>query len=245
VHATCKDEHALFTRLRAQPTTEDREAAVTRYLPLAHRLAARYAHSSEPLEDLQQVAAIGLLNAIDRFDPERGTSFASFAVPTILGELRRHFRDRTWPLRVPRDLQELTLRIEHARDDLCAFLGRQPTLAELARSLGVSEEMVLHALEVALARSALPLDGPPADDHDQREPAVPAPLDEGYERVEDRAALGPLLAVLSAKEAQIVFLRFHADLTQDSIARLVGVSQMHVSRVLYRSVARLRCAAGA
>jgi RNA polymerase sigma-B factor len=239
VHATRnEEERALFARLRAHPTPEDREAAVERYLPLAHALAARYAHSSEPMEDLQQVAAVGLLNAIDRFDPDRGTAFSSFAVPTILGELRRHFRDRTWPVRVPRALQELTLRIEHARDELVVSLGRQPTIGELAHDLGVSEELVLQALDVALARSAFPLDGP--SDEDSEPEGVPAPLDDGFDRAEDRAMLAPLLRVLSARDAQIVFLRFHADLTQESIARRVGLSQMHVSRVLYRSVARLR-----
>src|SRR5689334_17629045 len=131
---------------------------VRRYLPLAHRLAAKYRNRAEPIEDLEQVAAIGLLNAIDRFDPDRGTTFTSFAVPTILGELRRHFRDHTWALRVPRSLQELTLRIEPARDLLATRLGRSPTIAELARHLGTGEEPILQALEVSLARHAFPLE---------------------------------------------------------------------------------------
>ena len=242
VHAIHNDELELFAHLRAQPTAENREAAVRRYLPLAHRLAASYRHSAEPMDDLEQSAAVGLLNAIDRFDPDRGTTFTSFAIPTILGELRRHFRDHTWALRVPRGPQELTLRIERARDELTAKLARQPTIAELSFQLGTSEELVLQSLEVSLARHAFALDRPGCDDDAQS--GMPARLDDGYARVEDRCVLAELLATLDTEEAEIVFLRFHADLTQDVIARRVGVSQMHVSRVLYRSLARLRCAAG-
>jgi RNA polymerase sigma-B factor len=226
VHATSpNDERALFARLREDPNTADREAAVRRYLPLARRLAGHYRHTGEPVDDLEQVAAIGLLKAVDRFDPERGATFTSFAIPTILGELRRYFRDRTWALRVPRGLQELTLQIERARDELTGSLGRQPTLTELSRRLGTSEELTLQALELSLARHSFP-------------------VDEGYARVEDRATLATLLATLSVRDARIVFLRFHEDLTQEAIARIVGVSQMHVSRVLYRSLAKLREAAG-
>jgi RNA polymerase sigma-B factor len=241
VHAIRPDEHELFARLRAQPVAEDREAAVRRYLPLAQRLAATYRHSAEPLDDLEQVAAVGLLHAIDRFDPERGTSFTSFAIPTILGELRRHFRDRTWAVRVPRAAQDLTLRIERARDVLTATLARQPTIAELAGHLDTTEEAVAEALEVSLARHAFALDRPGSDDD---EPDVPGRVDDGYARVEDRCLLAGLLATLDDEAVEIVVLRFQEDLTQDVIARRVGVSQMHVSRVLYRSLARLREAAG-
>jgi len=234
-------ERELFARLRAAPTAANREAAVRRYLPLAHALAARYGYAAEPLEDLQQVAAIGLLNAIDRFDPDRGTAFTSFAVPTILGELRRHFRDRTWPLRVPRDQQELFLTLERVRDGLAVELGRQPTVAELAQRLGVSEEAVLHALELAVARSTLPLvlRGPDDEGADD----VPGELEAGYGHVEDHAVLVPLLATLSARDAEVVILRFSEDLTQSAIARRLGVSQMSVSRALRRSLALLRDAA--
>jgi RNA polymerase sigma-B factor len=196
------------------------------------------------MDDLEQIAALGLLNAIDRFDPDRGTTFTSFAVPTILGELRRHFRDHTWALRVPRAAQELTLRIERARDLLTTRLTRAPTIAELSRHLDASEELILQALEVSLARHAFPLDGP-GGDADDSDSDVPARLDDGYSRVEDRATLAELLATLSPQDAEIVFLRFHADLTQDAIARRVGTSQMRVSRVLHRSLARLRRAADA
>jgi RNA polymerase sigma-B factor len=233
------EERMLFTRLRARASAEQREQVFRRYLPLARSLAARYRRSGEPLEDLEQIAGIGLLNAIDRFDPRRGTAFSSFAVPTILGELRRHFRDRTWALRVPRRLQELGGQIEHARDELTSSLGRQPTVNELADHLRTDAESVLQAIELAIARHTVPLAGPPgAGDTDTQ--SVPGTVDDGYARAEDRAVLAPLLATLSARDAEIVLLRFRDDLTQDAIARRVGVSQMHVSRVLHRSLARLR-----
>lgn len=243
MNATHNDERELFARLCAEPSAAAREAVVRRYLPLAHRLAARYRNTTEPMEDLEQVAAIGLLNAIDRFDPDRGTTFVSFAVPTILGEIRRHFRDQTWAVRVPRGLQELTGRIEQAREVLTTTLARAPTIAELSRYLGAGEELILQALAVSLGHRAVPLDSP-RPDGDHWEGDMPAQLDDGYARVEDRAMLAGLLATLSAQDAEIVFLRFHADLTQAAIARIVGVSQMHVSRVLYRSLVQLHGAAG-
>jgi RNA polymerase sigma-B factor len=242
VDATTKDaERRLFARLRADQSPACREEAFRRYLPLAHSLAARYRLSEEPIEDLEQVAGIGLLKAIDRFDPGRGTAFSSYAVPTILGEIRRHFRDTTWALRVPRPLQELTLRIERARDDLTGALGRQPTLTELSGHLQAPEELILDALDLAAAQYTLPLDGPQDDDLGPQR--TPGRVDEGYARAEDRAMLAPLLASLRPADAEIVLLRFREDLTQDEIARRVGVSQMHVSRVLYRSLAKLRDAA--
>ena len=209
-----------------------------RYLPLARSLAHRYRHTGEPMDDLEQVACIGLLKAIDRFDPDRGVAFSSFAVPTILGELRRHFRDRTWALRVPRALQELSLRLETARDALTPALGRQPTIAELSERLDASEEQILQALELASAQRTDPLDGGADDDDGAR--AMPGHIDDGFARAEDRAVLAPLLGTLSARDAEIVLLRFREDLTQDAIARRVGVSQMQVSRVLARSLAQLR-----
>jgi RNA polymerase sigma-B factor len=238
--ATRYEETLLFRRLRANRTAELREQAFQRFLPLARSLAARYRRSGEPLEDLEQVAYIGLLNAIDRFDPDRSTAFTSFAVPTILGELRRHFRDRTWALRVPRQLQELAVQIEDARDELTNSLGRQPTVAELARRLQTGEEAILQALELSIVRHTVPLNAPrPSGDEEE----VPGILDEGFARAEDRAVLAPLLAELCPRDAEIVFLRFREDLTQDAIARRVGVSQMHVSRVLHRSLVKLRDAA--
>jgi RNA polymerase sigma-B factor len=232
----------LFARLRAHRSAEQRDQVFRRFLPLARSLAARYRRSGEPLEDLEQVASIGLLNAIDRFDPERGAAFSSFAVPTILGELRRHFRDRTWALRVPRRLQELGGQIERVRDELTSTLGRQPTVHELADRLQTDAETILQAIELSVARHAVPLDGPPGDaDTDAR--TMPGTIDDGYARAEDRAVLAPLLATLTARDAEIVLLRFRDDLTQEAIARRVGVSQMQVSRVLHRTVTELRDAA--
>ena len=235
---TQNEERRLFASLRSDSSQAARDRAFQRYLPLARSLAGRYRRSEEPIEDLEQVAGIGLLKAIDRFDPDRGVAFSSFAVPTILGELRRHFRDTTWALRVPRQLQELTLKIERARGELTNLLGRQPTVAELSEHLEEREELILQALDLMVAKYTLSLDQPDDDDI----PAEPAPgiLDDGYARAEDRATLAPLLATLSAADAEVVFLRFREDLTQDAIAQRVGVSQMHVSRVLYRSIARLR-----
>ena len=238
-------ERLLFARLRASGSRACRDEATRRYLPLARRLAGRYRHTGEPIDDLEQVACIGLLHAIDRFDPTRGTAFTSFAVPTILGELRRYFRDRTWALRVPRQLQELSWRLERVRDELTVSTGRPPTVAELAAHLGVEEELILQALELATVQYAVPLDVPrPSGETDdlEGEEWVGA-LDDGFARAEDRAVLGSLLATLPARDAQIVALRFCGDLTQDAIARRVGVSQMHVSRVLRRSLAKLTDAA--
>ena len=192
------------------------------------------------MEDLEQVACVGLLNAIDRFDPDLGTRFSTFAVPTILGELRQHFRDHTWAVRPPRRLQELSVRVEHARDDLVPSLGRQPTVAELSDRLCAAQELVLQALELAVARHTEPLDCPWSAEGDERRGGR---IDDGYARAEDRAQLISLLRALNPQEAEIVLLRFHDELTQDAIARRVGVSQMHVSRVLRRSLARMRDAA--
>jgi RNA polymerase sigma-B factor len=232
VTATSRHEdRTLFVRLRADGSAGDREQAVRRYLPLARSLAHRYWHSGEPIEDLEQVASVGLLNAVDRFDPEQGTRFSSFAVPTILGELRQHFRDRTWAFHAPQRLQALTVRIERGRDDLAPALGRQPTVAELSEHLSTTEELILEALEIALARQTVPLEGPWSED------------DDGYARAEDHSEVVSLLRALSRQEAEIVLLRFHHELSQEAIARRVGVSQMHVSRVLSRSLARMRDAA--
>jgi RNA polymerase sigma-B factor len=234
VDATSRhDDQRLFTRLRAEGGASDREQAVRQYLPLAHGLAHRYWHSGEPMEDLEQVACIGLLNAIDRFDPDLGTRFSSFAVPTILGELRQHFRDHTWALRAPQRLQALTLRIERVRDDLVPSLGRQPTVAELSEHLCAAQELILEALEVAVARQAVPLDTPSSEDRNGHD-------EDGYARTEDHAELVSLLRALRPEDAQVVLLRFHDELSQDAIARQVGVSQMQVSRILRRSLARMR-----
>ena len=215
---------------------DEREQAVLRHLPLARSLAHRYWHTGEPIEDLEQVACVGLVKAVDRFDPGRGTRFSTFAVPTILGELRQYIRDHTWDLRAPQRLQTLMLRVERAREQLVPSLGRQPTVAELSEHLRVGEELILEALEVASARQTIPFDGPWSHNgggHD----------DDGYERAEDHEELVSLLRALSRQDAEIVLLRFHDELTQDAIAQRVGVSQMQVSRILCRSLACMRDAA--
>ena len=239
------DDRLLFARLRADGSQSCRDEAVRRYLPLARSLARRYRHSGEPIDDLVQVACIGLLHAIDRFDPTRGAAFSTFAVPTILGELRRYFRDRTWAVRVPRQLQDLSWRLDRVRDELAVLFGRQPTVAELAAHLRVDEELILRAIELATVQHTVPLDGPrPGEgDEDDALEEWPGVLDDGYARAEERAVLGRLLDTLPTRDAQIVALRFCGDLTQDAIAQRVGVSQMHVSRVLHRSLAKLRDAA--
>ena len=229
---TRHEDRVLFVRLRAEGSASDREQAVRRYLPLARSLAHRYWHSGEPIEDLEQVACVGLLNAIDRFDPELGTCFSSFAVPTILGELRQYFRDHTWPLRAPQRLQTLTLRIERLRDALVPTLGRQPTVAELSERLCAAQELILEALEVSAAHHTVPLESHDRNGHDS-----------GYARAEDHAELVSLLRALGPGDAEVVLLRFHDELSQDAIARRVGVSQMQVSRILRRSLAQMRDAA--
>jgi RNA polymerase sigma-B factor len=238
---TQTDDRLLFARLRASGSSACRDEATRRYLPLARRLARRYRYTGEPIDDLEQVACVGLLHAIDRFDPTRGVAFSSFAVPTILGEIRRYFRDYTWALRVPRQLQDLSWRLERTRDELTAVIGRSPTVAELASYLKVGEEPVLQALELATGQYAVPLDSPRPDDDTSElsQEARLGELDDGFARAEDRAMLAPLLNTLSPRDAQIVVLRFCGDLTQDLIAQRLGVSQMHVSRVLRRSLAAL------
>jgi RNA polymerase sigma-B factor len=237
---TRHDDRLLFARLRKEGSACDRDQAVRRYLPLARGLAHRYWYSGEPMEDLEQVACVGLLNAIDRFDPDLGTRFSSFAVPTILGELRQHFRDHTWALRAPRRLQALTVRIERVRDDLVPSLGRQPTVAELSEHLCAAQELILEALEIAAARQTVPLEAPWSEDGDGPGSGRD---DDGYARADDRAQLVSLLRALSPQDAEIVLLRFHDEITQDAIARRMGVSQMHVSRVLRRSLVRMHDAA--
>jgi RNA polymerase sigma-B factor len=217
----------LFARARAGDARA-RELLAERYLPLARRLARRYQRSEEPLEDLVQVASLGLLKAIDRFDADRDVAFSSFAVPTILGEVKRHFRDRTWSVRVPRDLQELALRVDRTAAELSLDKRRAPTVAELAETLAVSEEQVLEALRAAGAYHAGSLDDALGEE------------EHGFERAEERATLAPLLAHVSSRERLVLTLRFGDDLTQAEIGERIGVSQMQVSRLIRQALTRLR-----
>ncbi len=231
----------LLARWHADRDHAARAEAVARMLPLARALARRYANRGEPLDDLEQVASVGLLKAIDRFDVTRDVKFATFAVPTIAGELKRHFRDRGWMLRVPRDVQELNARLGRVRDRVTRELGRSPTLRELAAAAGADEEQAVEALGARNAYRTLSLDVP-ADDG--AEPAdVLGSADEGFERAEERAVLDHGLAALPPREREIVHLSFYEGLSQREIAARVGISQMHVSRLIRRSIetVRIRC----
>ena len=236
------EERAAFERVRRGADPAERNALALRYLPLAFSLAARYRHTLEPSEDLRQVASLALLKAIERYDPARGTAFSSFAVPTILGELRRYFRDATWVVRVPRGLQDLANQIDQVTGALQAELRRAPTPAELAQRLGTCEERVLEAREVAASHRPSSLDEPllEADDGSQvtRADLIGAD-DRALERVEDDITVRRLIRTLGEHDREILRLRFQDDLTQSEIGRRVGVSQIHVSRVIRRSLEAL------
>jgi RNA polymerase sigma-B factor len=233
----------LFSRVREQSDTRAREQLVERYLPLARRLARRYQRAEEPIEDLIQVASLGLLKAVDRFDANREVVFSSYAVPTILGELKRHFRDRTWSVRVPRDLQELVLRVDRTVTALSEDKHRSPSVSEISRALSVSEEQVLEALEAAGAYRASSLDAPrsiPGEDSEESVGDVIGSEDDGYDRAEERATIEPLFTRISERERLVLRLRFSEDLTQAEIGERIGVSQMQVSRLIRQALSRLR-----
>jgi RNA polymerase sigma-B factor len=237
-------ERSLFARFQRDRDRAAREALVERYLPLARELARRYARGNEPLDDLIQVASLGLLKAIDRFDPTRRTAFSSFAVPTIVGELKRHFRDKGWSLRVPRDLQELAIRVERVADDLESELGRTPTAEEIARRTGVRTEQVLDAREAVGAYRAASLHRP-RDDAEAGDALIDVigGEDPGYHVADEAATIERLMSVLTDREREILRLRFAEDLTQSEIGARVGLSQMHISRLIRNAIAQLRQAA--
>ncbi|MGZ8648741.1 MAG: SigB/SigF/SigG family RNA polymerase sigma factor [Solirubrobacteraceae bacterium] len=239
--ARALEDRRLLERYHREADPAAREALVERFLPLARQLARRYQRAGEPLDDLIQVASLGLLKAIERFDPARETAFSSFAVPTILGELKRHFRDKGWSVRVPRDLQELAVKVDRVGADMGRTLGRAPTTDELAKQLGVTHEQVLEAREAAGAYRAVSLDRPRGDEEDEGK-LVDAlgTEDHGFAVAEDSATVQRLMRVLTEREREVLRLRFEEDLTQSEIGIRVGVSQMHVSRLIRQSVARLR-----
>ena len=244
--ARAREDRRLLERYHREGDPAAREALVQRFLPLARQLARRYQRGGEPLDDLIQVASLGLLKAIDRFDPARETAFSSFAVPTILGELKRHFRDKGWSVRVPRDLQELAVKVEPVAEELARELGRAPTPAEIAERIGATLEQVLEAREAAGAYRAVSLDRP-RDGRGRggrrprgRRSASRTPASAS---AEDAATVERLMRVLTEREREVLRLRFAEDLTQSEIGERVGVSQMHVSRLIRQSVARLREAA--
>jgi len=236
-------ERRLLERYAKDHSPIVREELVDRFMPLARRLAARYAGGAEPFDDLMQVASVGLVKAIDRFDPERGTAFSTFAVPTILGELKRHFRDRGWSVHVPRDVQERILKVERATSELPAKLGHSPTIQEIGARIQASDEEVLEAMHASQGHHAVSLDATSTmGDGDE-----PGPLrdrigsdDLSFATVEYGEAIGPVLKEISERDRQVLHLRFVEDLTQSEIADRVGVSQMHVSRILRATIDKLR-----
>ena len=240
-------ERLLLVRYHELGDLAAREELVERFLPLARDLALRYTYTDEPFDDLLQVASLGLVKAIDRFDPERGTKFTSYAAPTILGELKRHFRDKGWSLHVPRDLQERTLAVSRATETLSKELGRSPKVREVAALLGCQVEQVLEAQEAAASYEAASLDAPAARDDDESASLVDllGSEDSAYDLVEDREAIASTWHSLPEVERKVVELRFMHDLTQREIGEQIGYSQMHVSRLLRRALTRLETAAAA
>jgi RNA polymerase sigma-B factor len=219
-----------------------REKLVTGYLPVANHIAQRFARRGQPLEDLEQVARLGLVNAVDRFDPARGHGFLSFAVPTVMGEVRRFFRDTAWMVRAPRRLQELHLRIQSVASDYAQQVGRAPTPSELSKALETPIDQVYEALEAAHAMNALSVESPQSDT-DGGGATLGERLgtaDPGFDHVDNAIMLKDLLSRLPERERLIVRLRFQEELTQSEIARRVGLSQMHISRLLTKTLAELR-----
>jgi RNA polymerase sigma-B factor len=220
-----------------------RERLIEQYLPLVRSLARRYSYRGEQHEDLVQVGCIGLIKAIDRFDIDRGVELTTYATPNIIGEIKRHFRDKGWSVRVPRGLQELNVRLSHLLEELTVQLERSPSIAELAKAADVEEEEVLEALESGQAYATLSLSAPPTggDDSSDLDPLESlGEVEHEYEVSEDRAVLAPGLAALDERERKILHLRFFEGLTQSQIAQQVGISQMHVSRLIRRSLEKLR-----
>lgn len=235
---------ALFETWRRTGDPVAREALIEHGLPLARSLAGRYRHTSQPRDDLEQVASLALVKAVDGFDPARGASFAAYAIPTILGELKRHMRDATWAVHVPRELKERVLAVERAERTLAGRLGRAPTAQQLAAEAGMSTEEVLDALAARVAHDALPLDltdssEPDSGDADASSAALAEPGD-FRDAIENRLAVADALLHLQQRERTILHLRFIDGLTQTEIAERVGLSQMYVSRLLRATLERLR-----
>ena len=237
-------EELLFER-SADGDRGAREQIVCRFLPMARRLALRYKRGGEPADDLVQVASMGLVKAVERFDHRRGAPFASYAVPTIDGELKRYLRDTTWAAHVPQRMRDRVREVEHAGERLRLSLGRSPTPAEVAETIGVDVTDVLDAGEAATAYHALSLDAP---SHEEAEGSLPraetlGTEEERYELVELGMTLGPAIRALPARQRVILRLRFHEDMTQSEIAEVMGISQMHVSRLLRQALGKLRAVA--
>jgi len=238
-----REDARLFERYQRTGDPVARAALTERFLPLARSLARRYESSGESLDDLTQVASLALLKAIDRFDSQRAVAFSSFAVPTIVGELKRYFRDYGWSVRVPRSLQELALHAQRESDQFASEHGHAPTAGQLAQRLGVDVEQILEAREAVGARRAASLDRPREDDDDEHPVRELAVEDPGFAAAEDAATVSRLAAVLSERDREVLRLRYEQDLTQSEIGERIGCSQMHVSRILRDAVARLQAQA--
>ena len=230
----------LFQRFAASRDSSVREELVGIHLPLVEYLARRFRNRGEPLEDLVQVGTIGLLKAIDRFDLDREVEFSTYATPTIVGELKRHFRDKGWAVRVPRRLQELNLSLTKVVAELSQEIGRSPTVREIADKMRLSEEEVLEGLDTSNAYAVVSLDAPAGGDDAPTVSEHIGTEDESLEALEYRAALGPIIAQLPERERRILYLRFFRGMTQSQIAERLGISQMHVSRLLNRTLGLLR-----
>jgi RNA polymerase sigma-B factor len=237
-----ESDRDLLKRYHVDGDTTAREELVQRHLPLVRSLARRYAGRGEALEDIEQVGAIGLLKAIDRYDLEREVSLTTYATPNVVGEIKRHFRDKGWAIRVPRGLQELNAKMSGTIERLTIKLERSPTIAEIASELATTPEQVLEAMEAGSAYSTVSLSsGPGGGDDDDFDPMESIGAeDEEYERTEQRASLEPALETLPEREREILRMRFEEGLTQTQIAEKIGISQMHVSRLIRKSLARMR-----
>jgi RNA polymerase sigma-B factor len=235
------DDLVLLKRYHEHGDVSAREKLIEHYMPLVRSLARRYSYRGEQLEDLVQIGAIGLIKAIDRFDVSRGVELTTYATPNIIGEIKRHFRDKGWSVRVPRGLQELNVQLARLVEQLTVQLGRSPTIPELAEAAGVEPEEVLEALESGRAYSSVSLSTAGGDDDDELDPLESLGEEEHeYQVSEDRVVLEPGFKVLDERERTILHLRFFKGLTQSQIAQQIGISQMHVSRLIRRSLEKIR-----
>jgi RNA polymerase sigma-B factor len=239
-------EADLFVRWQRSGDADARERLVHRYLPLTRKLARRYVGANEPIDDLIQVASYGLVKAIDRFDVSRGAAFTSFAVPTILGELRRYFRDSGWSVHVPRGAQERALRVEQAVKELTATTGREPRLAVIAEFLECSLDEVIEALEASAGHHSASLDAPAHEEDGEGVTVLDqlGDIDAGYEMVDVRVTFADAMSRLPESTREVIHMRFVEDLTQAEIGQRLGVSQMQISRILRSALVQIRAHTG-
>ncbi len=238
---TSAEDRALLRRYHEEGDLAAREQLIEQYMSLVRSLARRYSYRGEQLDDLVQIGAIGLIKAIDRFDLDRGVELTTYATPNIIGEIKRHFRDKGWSVRVPRSLQELNVQLSKLIEELTVELGRSPTIPELAKASGQEEELVVEAIESGRAYTSISLSTGGGDDDGELDPLESLGVEETqYEVSEDRAVLAPGFRVLDERERMILHLRFFKGLTQSQIAQQVGISQMHVSRLIRRALEKIR-----